>query len=118
DTASGNLSLYEMAGLDPALWTILSVDISAGSTNSLTLYAFDRRAHGISSYADLLEVAQHSGELPVTAFSLTQDSEFSELARMVFKQLLVRLTARGVSDQRLAVQHHQTLPRPRETPGR
>lgn len=111
DSAAGSLSLYEMSGLDPALWTILSVDISTGMTNGLTLYAFDRTANGITSYADLLDVAQHCGDLPVTAFYLGEEIEFTELARVVFKQLLVRLTARGVSDQRLAVQDRRTLPR-------
>ena len=42
-------SLYEVAGLDPAAWIILSVDLdSAGPASSLVVYALDRRVHGVS----------------------------------------------------------------------
>ena len=109
-TATGP-SLYEVAGLDPAAWIILSVDLdSAGPASSLVVYALDRRVHGVgSSYADLVELGQQTGELPVTAFELA-GPDAQRLGASAFERLSVRLFARPFHDQRLVVQARTALP--------
>ncbi|MBB3326223.1 hypothetical protein [Microlunatus antarcticus] len=103
-------SLYEVAGLDPAAWIILSVDLdSAGPASSLVVYALDRRVHGVGSYADLVELGQQTGELGVTAFELT-GPEARRLGASAFERLSVRLVARPFHDQRLVVQARHALP--------
>lgn len=113
-------SLYEVAGLDPAAWIILSVDLdSAGPASSLVVYALDRRVHGVGSYAELVELGEETGELPVTAFELS-GAEAHRLGVAAFERLSIRLVARPFHDQRLVVQGRSSLParEPRADPMR
>ena len=96
-------SLYEVTGLDASAWIILSVDlVAAGSSSSVVVYALDRRALGVGSHADLVELGQETGELPVTAFEL-QGVDADQVRAGGFERLVVRLVARPFHDQRLAV---------------
>lgn len=103
-------SLYEVAGLDPAAWIILSIDLqSAAQGSSLVVYALDRRAHGVGSHAELIELGQQSGELPVTAFEMV-GPDADRRGAAAFERLSVRLVARPFHDQRLVVQARHPLP--------
>lgn len=117
-TATGP-SLYEVAGLDPAAWVILSIDLlTAAQGSSLVVYALDRRAHGVGSHAELIELGQQTGELPVTAFELV-GADADRRGAAAFERLSVRLVARPFHDQRLVVQARRPLPdgRPVPVPG-
>ena len=101
-------SLYEVTGLDASSWIILSVDlVASGSSSSVVVYALDRRAHGVGSHADLVELGQETGELPVTAFEL-QGVDADQVRAGGFERLVVRLVARPFHDQRLAVRTRRT----------
>lgn len=98
----GSPSLYELAGVDRERWTILGIDIAVDGTTAVTVYAFDRLAHGLVSIDDIERLGWESGQIPVTAFPVggTQVEAFVEDA---FKRLSVRLVARPVRDQALVV---------------
>ena len=112
DESSSDLrpSLYELVGLDPAAWIILGLDLTAvGPASGLVVYALDRAAHGVTSQAELVELGQRSGELPVTAFEL-KGSGGDRLGTSVFERLAVRLVARPFHDQRLTVKARRRGP--------
>ena len=113
---SGRTSVYEVAGLDPAVWLILGVDLeTTRDTTTLVVYALDQTEHGVESHADAVELGHQRGELPLTAFELPTSDR--RLAADLFERLAVRLVARGFQDQRLTVRSRRTLPDPSE-PGR
>lgn len=103
--ADGGHSFYEMTRLDPTRWAIVAVDLTTGAgagADRLVVYAFDRST-GMRSHAEMLELAYRCGELPVTAFEVEDPVSLRDVVSAAFKQLAVRLTSRGLSDQRLAV---------------
>ncbi len=109
-------SLYEVAGLDPASWVILGVDLdTAGQASRLVVYALDRRVHGVASHAEVIELGHQRGELPVTAFELV-GVDALRLGSAAFERLSVRLVARPFHDQRLVVQARRPLPDARPLP--
>lgn len=109
DIGPTSRGLYEIIGLDPTAWMILSVDIhTTAPADTITVHALDRSAHAVQSHADLLDLADQTGMLPVTAFELVTE-DVPDLARSLFRQIAVRLTARGVRDQRLVVVDHRVL---------
>ncbi len=102
--------LYEMTALDPASWTILTVDVETTDRQStITAYAFDRSAHVVDAREDLLDLADRLGELPVTAFELVLPSTGFDPVHSLFPRVAVRLTVRSVSDQRLVVQDRRRI---------
>ena len=104
-------SLYEISSLDPKAWTIVGLDLHvAGQTEKVTVYAFDRISHGVQSYAEVLDHADQTGELPVTAFKLSTSTKQPATILTLFKQVAIRLTTRGLRDQRLSVTEYRHLP--------
>jgi hypothetical protein len=100
-------SLYQIAGLDRDQWTIVGFDIDRwDSAHRVTVYAYDRRQQEDSTFADLLEVAEENGELPVTAFHLSDHAQVKAFRREALKRMAIRLTARALSEHRLVVQQH------------
>jgi hypothetical protein len=103
-------SLYQIAGLDRDRWTIVSIDVEQDtSEHRVTVYAFDRQRHPVRSYADLLELEQEKGELPVTAFHLDDPSQVEDFRNEAFKRMAVRLTLRALTDTRLTIDEHAEL---------
>ncbi|GAA3580261.1 hypothetical protein GCM10022197_42570 [Microlunatus spumicola] len=102
-------SLYEAAGLDPATWIILGVDLGTATPATLVVYALDRAVHGVSTHADLIDLGHRSGELAVTAFELC-GPEALRRGAAAFERLSVRLVARPFHDQRLVVHERRALP--------
>jgi hypothetical protein len=101
-------SLYQIAGLDRDRWTIVSIDVEQSkSAHEVTVYAFDRERHQAQSYADLLEIAQEEGELPVTAFHLDDPDQVAEFRNEAFKRMAIRLTARALAGSELTISDHE-----------
>ena len=97
-------SLYQVAGLSPLRWIIAAVDVSIGEGGCrVVVYAFDREPADVSSYADLLEVADQYGELPVSAITLDLPSDSDGALGRLFRRVAVRLVARGLKDVPLVV---------------
>lgn len=98
----GSPSLYELAGVDRERWTILGVDIAVDTSTAVTVYAFDRQAHGARNLDDIERLGWESGQIPVSAFPVSAD-RVDAFIEDAFKRLSVRLVARAVRDQALVV---------------
>jgi hypothetical protein len=104
EAAPGTRSLYQIAGLDRDRWTIVGFDIERWDrSHRVTVYVFDRRQQPQSSTAELLDLAEETGELPVTAVELTEPDQVKAFRREALKRTSIRLTARAISGQRLVV---------------
>lgn len=98
-------SLYALARIDRERWTILAIDLKVfESEPTVTVYAIDRPAHGITGTADLLDLGQRLGELPVTAFPLPK-KQVEDFIDDAFRSLSVRLVSKEVRDQILVTEH-------------
>ncbi|MBA3529565.1 MAG: hypothetical protein H0T91_09710 [Propionibacteriaceae bacterium] len=113
DAVVNTRSLYEIAGLDRDQWTIVSIDLRWEAAHQVTVYAFDRNRYRVEPAADLREFGQRAGELPVTAFHLEDPAQAEDFRNEAFKRMSVRLVARALSDQQLAIDEHEHLTRPR-----
>jgi hypothetical protein len=104
EVSDASASLYQVAGLSPLRWIIAAVDVSVGADGCrVVIYAFDRQPANVSSYADLLEVADQQGELPVAAIALDLSSDSDGALGRLFRRVSVRLVARGLKDVPLVV---------------
>ena len=98
----GSPSLYELAGVDRERWTILGIDIAVDTATAVTVYAFDRQAHGAQHLDDIERLGWESGQIPVSAFPVSAD-RVDAFIEDAFKRLSVRLVSRAVRDQALVV---------------
>ena len=98
----GSPSLYELAGVDRERWSILGIDIAVDDTTAVTVYAFDRQSHGVSSLDDIERLGWESGQIPVSAFPVSAD-RVDAFIEDAFKRLSIRLVSRAVRDQALVV---------------
>ena len=97
-------SLYVLAGIDRERWTILAIDLKVFETQpTVTVYAFDRRAHGIGSATDLQSLGQRLGELPVTGFAVP-DQHVEDFINDAFRSLFIRLISKEVRGQILVAE--------------
>ncbi len=99
----GSPSLYELAGVDRERWTILGIDIAVDETTEVTVYAFDRQTHAMTSIDEIERLGWESGQIPVTAFPVP-GAQVEAFVEDAFKRLSVRLVARNVRDQALVVE--------------
>jgi hypothetical protein len=98
-------SLYTLARIDRERWTILAIDLKVTEGDpTVTVYAIDRSAHGITGVADLDDLGQRLGELPVTAFPLPEQ-HVDDFINDAFRSLSVRLVSKEVRDQILVAGH-------------
>ena len=109
DASDASESIYQLARLSPCRWIIAAVGICLNDDwCRVVVYAFDREPAEASSYADLLEVADQYGELPVVAFELALPSDhYLNLGRL-FRRVTLRLVARGLKDVPLVVTATET----------
>lgn len=98
----GSASLYELAEVDRERWTILGIDIAVHETTAVTVYAFDRRTHGVVSIDEIERLGWESGQIPVTAFPVSA-GRVEAFVEEAFTRLSIRLVARSVRDQALVV---------------
>ena len=95
-------SLYELAGIDRGRYTVLGLDLTLEGRTTVTIYAVDRAGHRLESHADIEELGQRLGEIPVVEF-VVPTQQVEEFLTSAFKRISLRLVSRGVRDQQLVV---------------
>ena len=95
-------SLYEVAQIDRDRYTIVAVDLKVDGPVAATVYAVDRVEHGLSLHAEIVELGQREGEIPVVQFDLAEPN-VEEFIRHAFKRISVRLVTQALRDQILVV---------------
>lgn len=96
--------LHELAHLDPERWMIAAIDVAIdGHGSTATLYAIDQQASGVSSHADLLEIADTDGHLEVVSIDLRNELGPPTALSTLFRSARIRLVARGLRDVPLVV---------------
>jgi hypothetical protein len=104
EASAASDSIYQLAQLSPSRWIIAAVDVCVDDSKSrIVVYAFDREPAEVSSYADLLELAEQHGDLPVVAFELALPTDHDGNLGRLFRRVTVRLVARGLKDVPLVV---------------
>jgi hypothetical protein len=63
-------SLYEIADIDRDRYTILAVDLRVDGAVTATIYAIDRVEQGIARHAEIAELSESLGEIPVVPFDI------------------------------------------------
>ena len=106
----GHLDLYEVAGLDPDRWWILSIDITGVGIDKgyFYVYAVDRQATSITDYESLQLHGRGHGKIPVTSF-LVHDIAAETLIRESFTQFHLQLRHRSLGELPLEVEDTQDL---------
>jgi len=95
-------SLYEIANIDRDRYTIVAVDLKVDGPVAATVYAVDRVEYGLSLHAEIVELGQREGEIPVVQFELAEPN-VEEFIRHAFKRISVRLVTQALRDQILVV---------------
>ena len=101
-------SLYELAQIDRDRYTILVVDLNVDGPATVTIYAIDRIEHGVSGNADIVELGQRGGEIPVVQIDLAQQS-VDDFIRNAFTRISGRLVTQTFRDQVLVVTESRPL---------
>jgi hypothetical protein len=102
-------SLYELAQIDRDRYTIVAVDLEVDGPVTAIIYAIDRVAHHVSAPAEVIELAQRKGGIPVVDFQLPQ-ATVEEFIQHAFKRISVRLVTRHLRDQVLIVTGSSATP--------
>jgi hypothetical protein len=102
-------SLYEIADIDRDRYTILAVDLRVDGPVTATVYAIDRVEQGIARHAEIAELSESLGEIPVVPFDIPEPS-VEDLIRHAFRRISVRLVSQHFRDHALVV----IEPRPTE----
>jgi hypothetical protein len=102
-------SLYEIADIDRDRYTILAVDLRVDGPVTATVYAIDRVEQGIARHAEIAELSESLGEIPVVPFDIPEPS-VEDLIRHAYRRISVRLVSQHFRDHALVV----IEPRPTE----
>ena len=95
-------SLYEIAGIDRDRYTILAVDLRVDGPVTATVYAIDRVEQGIARHAEIAELSESLGEIPVVPFDIPEVN-VEDLIRHAFRRISVRLVTQHFRDHALVV---------------
>jgi hypothetical protein len=95
-------SLYEIADIDRDRYTILAVDLRVDGAVTATIYAIDRVEQGIARHAEIAELSESLGEIPVVPFDIPEPN-VEELIRRAFRMISIRLVTQHFRDQALVV---------------
>jgi len=95
-------SLYEIAGIDRDRYTILAVDLRVDGPVTATVYAIDRVEQGIARHAEIAELSESLGEIPVVPFDIPEPN-VEDLIRHAFRRISVRLVTQHFRDHALVV---------------
>lgn len=95
-------SLYEIADIDRDRYTILAVDLRVDGPVTATVYAIDRVEHGIARHADIAELSESLGEIPVVPFDIPEPN-VEDLVRHTFRRISIRLVTQHFRDHALVV---------------
>jgi hypothetical protein len=102
-------SLYELAHIDRDRYIILAIDLTVDGPVGATVYAIARVDQEISAPADIADLGQRSGEIPVVPFDLPEPN-VEEFIRHALKRISVRLITRDVADQTLVIREPSRTP--------
>jgi hypothetical protein len=95
-------SLYEIADIDRDRYTILAVDLRVDGAVTATIYAIDRVEQGIARHAEIAELSESLGEIPVVPFDIPEPN-VEDLIRRAFRMISIRLVTQHFRDQALVV---------------
>jgi hypothetical protein len=95
-------SLYEIADIDRDRYTILAVDLRVDGPVTATVYAIDRVEQGIARHAEIAELTESVGEIPVVPFDIPKPN-VEDLIRYAFRRISVRLVTQHFRDHALVV---------------
>jgi hypothetical protein len=102
-------SLYELAQIDRDRYTILAIDLKVDGPVRATVYAIDRVVHGITLHAEIADLGQRDGEIPVVRFDLPEPN-VDDFIRHAFKRISVRLVLQLLRDHVLVVTESDEAP--------
>jgi hypothetical protein len=102
-------SLYELAQIDRDRYTILAIDLKVDGPVRATVYAIDRVEHGITLHAEIADLGQRDGEIPVVRFDLPEPN-VDDFIRHAFKRISVRLVLQLLRDHVLVVTESDEAP--------
>jgi hypothetical protein len=102
-------SLYELAQIDRDRYTILAIDLKVDGPVRATVYAIDRVEHGITLHAEIADLGQRDGEIPVVRFDLPEPN-VDDFIRHAFKRISVRLVLQLLCDHVLVVTESDEAP--------
>jgi hypothetical protein len=95
-------SLYEIANIDRDRYTILAVDLRVDGPVTATVYAVDRVERGIARHAEIAELSESLGEIPVVPFDIAEPN-VDDLIRHAFRRISIRLVTQHFRDHALLV---------------
>jgi len=95
-------SLYEIANIDRDRYTILAVDLRIDGPVTATVYAVDRVELGIARHAEIAELSERLGEIPVVQF-VVPEPNVEDLIRHAFRRILIRLVTQHFREHALLV---------------
>lgn len=102
EAVKGQPSLYELADIDRDRYTILAIDLRIDGPVSATVYAIDRAEHGITRHAEIVDLGNSQGMIPVVPFDIRAPS-VEDLIRRAFRQISVRFVTETVRDNVLVI---------------
>ena len=86
----------------------MAVDVRIDGPLTATAYAVDRVEHGITRHADIAELSEMHGEIPVVPLDITQP-DVEELIRLAFRRISVRLVTQHLRDHVLVVSEPSSI---------
>jgi hypothetical protein len=95
-------SLYELAHIDRDRFTIVGIDLKVDGPTTATVYAIDRIEQAVRRQAEIVELGETAGELPVVPFDIPEPN-VEEFIRHAFRRISVRLVTQDLRDQILVV---------------
>jgi hypothetical protein len=99
----GGPSLYQLVGLDRDQWIVVGVDLVLKERiPELVVYAAANSPHG----AGIDGLIDATGQLPVTAYSITDPTQVEKFFTEAFGQLSIRLRPRELSHPIHVVDRH------------
>ncbi|HEX5906057.1 MAG TPA: hypothetical protein VFY56_03495, partial [Propionibacteriaceae bacterium] len=94
-----SMSWHRLIGIATRSWQSTS---KVDGPVTAAVYAIDRGKHGISWPAEIAELGNGGGEIPVVQFDLPEPN-VEEFIRHAFKRISVQLVTQAVRDQVLVV---------------
>ena len=95
-------SLYELAQIDRDRFTIVGIDLKVDGPTTATVYAIDRIEQAVVRPAEIVELGETRGEIPVMPFDIPEPN-VEDFIRHAFRRISVRLVTQDLHDQVLKV---------------
>lgn len=95
-------SLYELAHIDRDRFTIVGIDLKVDGPATATVYAIDRIEQAVLRQAEIVELGETAGEIPVVPFDIPEPNA-EDFIRHAFRRITVRLVTQDLRNQVLVV---------------